>query len=459
MDSNSFGIKRIAVMGLIMSLGGSVAGCGASSDEIQTEQWEIDEDFEGTQVSFDVPQQIPGILTDQVGYETLSDKVLLFRGEGLPKAFSIYDNDTGEVVYTGEIVRSSHDATKDEYVSLGYFSDLEREGNYHVYSDALGESYDFEIRDDIYGDLTDFSCRALFDTMAGETGKRDVLKDSRIADALLLAYEINGKAFKDDLGIPESGNGIPDIVDKAKDEVEGLLDQEELLTQEGTDAARRLRFTAILAKVSVVYEEYDQEFAADCLEKAKDIWNAYISEKAGKSSTDEFYAAAQLYRATGAAEYHDVLLEYFERDDFKELIHSDDSIFMGAVTYLSVSGETDMEICNMLMKELLEKSEEIADKASNSAYLVSDMGMEDGFEQLLKDMRCLTITDYIIYNHEYTTIIENHVHYLMGRNPEAVNYVTTDTGRTYKDLEWEGIMDDPEKNALFIFMLSVLSAD
>ena len=108
------------------------------------------------------------------------------------------------------------------------------------------------------------------------------------------------------------------------------------------------------------------------------------------------------------------------------------------------------------MKYLMNRSEKIAAKASQSTYLVTDAGAKEGFGRMLEDMRCLTITDHIIYNHEYTTIIENHAHYFMGMNPGAVNYVTEDTERTFKDASLGGIMNDPEEDALLIFMLSVL---
>ena len=110
------------------------------------------------------------------------------------------------------------------------------------------------------------------------------------------------------------------------------------------------------------------------------------------------------------------------------------------------------------MKYLMKRAEDIAGRSSKSPYLVTDMSQGGDFEGILRDMRCLTITDHVIYNHEYTTIIENHVHYLCGMNPEAVNYVTEDTARNYSDLGLTGVMDDPLKNSLLIFMLSVLES-
>jgi endoglucanase len=108
------------------------------------------------------------------------------------------------------------------------------------------------------------------------------------------------------------------------------------------------------------------------------------------------------------------------------------------------------------MKLLMKRSEQIASEASKSLYLVTDAESSGRFDRMLDDMRCLTITDHIIYNHEYTTIIENHAHFLMGMNPDAINFVSDDTERTYETAGTTGVLGDPESDALFIFMLSVI---
>jgi endoglucanase len=106
------------------------------------------------------------------------------------------------------------------------------------------------------------------------------------------------------------------------------------------------------------------------------------------------------------------------------------------------------------MKLLMKKASKIAQAARNSAYMVTDTS---DHSRILDDMRVITITDHIIYNYEYTTIIENHAHFLMGRNREAVNYVTDNTEHTYLETgEGTGIMNEPLLNAKFIFMLSVI---
>ena len=44
----------------------------------------------------------------------------------------------------------------------------------------------------------------------------------------------------------------------------------------------------------------------------------------------------------------------------------------------------------------------------------------------------------------------------MGANPKAVNYVSDETERTYTDEAAVGILNDPQADALLVFMLSML---
>ena len=108
------------------------------------------------------------------------------------------------------------------------------------------------------------------------------------------------------------------------------------------------------------------------------------------------------------------------------------------------------------MKELLEKTEKIADGADQSAYYVySDQNRDIG--SILADMRCLTVTNHVIYSHEYTEIIENYAHYLMGRNQDAVNLVDDTTEHTWKDIgNRNGITMQPIEDAEFIILISTI---
>jgi endoglucanase len=222
------------------------------------------------------------------------------------------------------------------------------------------------------------------------------------------------------------------------------------------DLEATVSFAAMMARLSYFYQEYDTEAATAYLKAADRAFTCYLNNRKDAQGPGAFKAAAQLYRATGSDSYSDFMEEFFERSDFNELFEKNENVFLGSVTYLSINEKVDVERCSALMKLLMASSEEIAERASKSGYLVSDMGSGSDFKKMLSDMRILSITNHIIYNYEYTTIIENHIHYLAGMNPEAVNYLTSGTQRSFAEAEVSGIMNDPENDALLVFMLSVL---
>ncbi len=501
-----------------ITIAGSVAGCGASSAELEAEVSEITGGAFAS-VDYQVPVQVPSGLVNQIGYSKGSEKVVVFKGEDISGNFSILNTETGKMVYTGEILKPVYNEQLDEYDSLGYFNDFDEEGQYCIYTDASGESYSFSIKEDAYRDLFTSACKKYYINRCGiglsenyagdsahsachttmarlqedpsvqidvsggwhmdEMARRDAALGSRIAENLLVAYEMNPSAFTDDTGIPESGNQIPDILDEVRYEVEWLLKMQDPRTggeyaaavtdvQKGADVfaapvlvtpvsmEATISFASAMARFSYFYQQYDSEFATTALKAADRAFSCFLNNKRAEDDSAAFKAAAQLYRATGSVAYSDILDGYFARTDFDKLFTSDENIFLGSVTYLSINQKVDVEKCTYLMKLLMKTSENIAAKASASSYLVTDEDTEHGFENMLKDMRCLTITDHIIYNHEYTTIIEDHVHFLSGMNPGAVNYLTDDTERTYVDSGENGVLNDPESVALLIFMLSVL---
>lgn len=512
--------NRIIAAVLLLSLIGSVAGCGASSAEKQIDTTKANAEEVETTASgeYVVPNQIPSVLADQIGYNTESVKTVILHGKKLPKTFSIKELGTKEEKYTGDVVKSVYNDDTKEYTGIGYFTDLKEAGNYYVFADIIGESYSFAISEDAHADVFNEACKkyyinrcgtSLSEDYAGENAHsachttpahlqdhpeteidvtggwhmdeqadRDTTVGCKVAENLLLAFEMNEAAFTDEAGIPESGNEIPDILDEVRYEVEWLLKMQDaktggeygaaltdssgggdvmtypvIVTPVSMDAT--INFASVLAKFSYIYQKYDGEFATTCLKAADRAWSCYFNNQKAQDNTTVFKAAAELYRATGSLGYETVLEEYFAEPEFDRIFNEDENILIGSVVYLSTSQKVDVSRCEYLMKLLMVRSERIAQKATQSAYLVTKTDVKS-FNELLEDMRCLTITDHIIYNHEYTTIIENHAHFLMGMNPGAVNYVTDTTERTYADEAGIGILNDPQADALLVFMLSVL---
>ncbi|MCR5157098.1 MAG: glycoside hydrolase family 9 protein [Butyrivibrio sp.] len=513
-------VKRIIGAGLMVPVVGSVAACGASSDETGQDNFEFSiSGLKSEDVSYEVPKQTPNILVDQKGFKTSSEKTVVFRGEELEGTFGIYDLDSGKLVYTGEISKPVFNEELGEYDSFGRFNDFDAEGSYFIRTGVVGESYSFGISGDYYAEILEDACKKYYMNRCGiavsenygggvahsachtksarlqedpevqidvtggwhmdEQAGRDTGLGCRIADNLLLAYEMNIDVFGDETGIPESGNNIPDILDEVRYEAQWLLKMQDtrtggiygaavtdtsggsdiftapvVVTPVSMDAT--IGFASMMARFSYCYQQFDPDFATTCLKAADRAWTCFLNNKKAIDETAAYKAAAQLYRATGSDTYHEVIKSFFAKSDFFELFENDENIFMGSVSYMSTNQSVDREMCESLMKALMKKASGVAERAGKSPYLVCSGAGKKDFDGLLSDMRCLTITDHIIYNHEYTTIIENHVHYLMGMNPEAVNYVTDDTERTYADTGDIGIMNDPGRDALFIIMLSVL---
>ncbi len=505
------GIKRIVLAGASLLIMGSVAGCGASSAETAAEIVEhtLNVSTGQQKTDYEVKKQYPYIYVNQVGYKPESDKSVVFRAKQLPSEYEIRDLDTGETVYTGEIIKSVYDSETDRYSAIGRFNDFEEEGQYYIYADLIGESYSFSISEEVYDETFLDACRKYFmnrcgiaiaqhgachtaaarlqessDTTLDVTGgwhmdekaDRDSLIGSRIIENLLLAYEMNPGAFGDEEGITESGNEIPDVLDEVKYGAEWLLKMQDertggvyaaALTEGATEffsapvvvanvsMDATINFAASMARFGYIYQKYDPEFATKALRAADRAWECFLNNQKELDNSACFKAAAQLYRATGNAKYNSVLEKYFALEDFTDRFDMEDDILLGAVTYLSTSQAVDKKQCDILIKALMQKSEAIARRSTENSFMVS-ASTEDGFGSLFSDMRCLTITNHIIYNHEYTTIIENHLHYLMGMNPEGINFVTEDTENTFLDEGKAGIMNDPQSDALMIFMMSVL---
>lgn len=201
----------------------------------------------------------PPIVTNQIGYRTNSLKTAVFDGASEERTFDVVNADTGAVVYTGELSAESNCAFSGETNRTGDFSAVTTSGSYYITYGNLEQSYTFQIADDVYHSALDDSVRMLYlqrcgsavedDTFghkachntlatiygtdekidvsggwhdAGDYGRYVVTGAKTVAD-LLYAYQTAPQLFQDDTGIPESGNGVPDILDEARYEIEWML--------------------------------------------------------------------------------------------------------------------------------------------------------------------------------------------------------------------------------------------
>ena len=163
----------------------------------------------------------------------------------------------------------------------------------------------------------------------------------------MLAYSLYPEAFDDALGIPESGNNIPDVLDEVKYELDWLFkmqnseggvyhkvtcanfpnfvmpeeETEELIVTPVSTTATA-DFAAVMAMASYVYAEIDMPYSQKCLdaamkaakyldkhqgiEGAKNPDGIVTGEYPDTNDADErLWAYAELFKATGDTVYDD----------------------------------------------------------------------------------------------------------------------------------------------------------
>jgi len=350
-------------------------------------------------ISSEAPETVyPTIKVNQIGYRPGGEKKALVSGfrEILlcdnATEFQLITTDTQEIVYAGTLsLVDDYDEHSGEAVYVMDFSEWKEEGEYRVifmdYNKVTYGSVPFVIGETVYEQLLSDVCRyyyfqranvALERKYAGEWAREGLfMEDYNMAflsdntkkkdvsggwfDAgdfgkyvdpgatavydLLWAYHFFPEDFTDGQNnIPESGNGIPDLLDEIKVELDFMLKMQD---EDGgffhrvkpDDSSRRIVDTfgsagerekatsatascaAVMAFGSVYYKEFDTEFADVLLSSAENGWK-YVKENPSVISTGTYgtaeltsqklWAACCLYYATGKEEYHDYIKNHVE---------------------------------------------------------------------------------------------------------------------------------------------------
>jgi endoglucanase len=139
--------------------------------------------------------------------------------------------------------------------------------------------------------------------------------------------------------------------------------------------------------------------------------------------TDErYWAAAELYRATGEAEYHEAFRQHYKQGGFSlhELGWADVGGY-GTLAYLLLEpSKTDSELRNALHAGWIEKADEYIRLAEASGYQVA-MGTEDyiwGSSMVLMNRAMhLILAERMTGEGRYRDAALSQSHYLLGQNP------------------------------------------
>ncbi len=430
-----------------------LAGCGSSAAGNPSEMTEAGEQGAGKETGMgELLPSVPGVCIDRMGYEPEKEKLAVFQGTDLPDTFTLREAESGEIVYAGPIEKKGNEEGGAEYNGYGDFTDYQKPGSYYIQIDRYGESYPFLIHDNLYYSLFLRACSRLYDMRGTENGKSAGSEETILTEScrsmyqVLLSYEMFPEVYTDDTGIPESGNGVPDILDICRYEAVWLMEQAEAEKSAGDEW---VYLAAVLAKYAYLTRNEDAEFAGACLQTAENAWKC-VEKDLFVSDDLIALAAAELYRMTGSRQYLGLAEEYLRAGTEREGALTDPEFF-GSITYMNTKNPVDIELCDAMMKKIMEDAEEIAEKAGHNSFLIYGKPGEEEAADLLQQTLRICLVNHIITNHEYSTLIENHFHYLMGRNPDSICYVSY---REEQEMPAGDVMEDTVQISALLFLLS-----
>lgn len=346
-------------------------------------------------VDYVLPQMQPNILIDYHGYQIGSEKEAVVKGASLPTQFQVIDKETKEVVYSGDLTQVTY--LEDGACYMGYinFTEFDKPGTYYLRCDQIGESLAFSIGKEIYQDLFLEQLTAMEAACDEGTISLDGINQ------MLIAYEWYPDLFED-----EDGDEIPDALKR----VSGWIDRNaQSMTAEGD------YLVAVLAKFSYLYQKFDRKYANQCLQMASNLQSQITNHK----NADSFYALAELYRASGLREYETQIREqasFFEASDsYLEQM----GYLYGTMTYLVTRQDIDIDLCSILMANMMARAEEIAEVHSDILHPL--FPRNNGSQELTKKSFELACANYVMNNYQYNHVQEEFFHYMMGRNRDSLS--------------------------------------
>jgi len=439
-----------------------------------------------------------GLAASQVGYGPFMVKQF-----SSPRRFASFQvvSASGEVAFEGgppvrEIPTDALGATRSVFV--GDFTPLRIPGRYRVFTDDGMSSYAFEIGPGVFDAAVRAVQRAFyyqraFTEIDAEHARGPWVHASDVAlappgiakgwhdagDFSLYSASTNSALFwllsaiadfsprEDDTGIPESGNGVPDLLDEARWGLEWLLSVQDpnggfrnTTCQEhygpyGTNRPERMppyragevgtiatgRAVGTLAFASVLYRSHDAAFAERCIKAARAGYR-FLRDRPAENSDGptcpamrqdgdpsvgrdvRMYAAAGLLLATGD---HRLRAEFEE--NYQPLQHDPSylrSNVYAALLYLRASAG-DPERQQAIRRELRRRAEEVRLDGQSHPFQWAGRtfwgSIAAGFQRTAGFSAQACLQDPVGAVADCEQVLAN-VHHALGRNYQLIAYVS-----------------------------------
>ena len=467
---------------------------------------------------------------NQIGFYPEAPKVAIINDDKATE-FIVKSLTTGEVVYKSKLGTTNKSVISDKITRTADFSKVSKPGKYKLNVPGIGDSYTFEIKPQIFCELTKALVKGFYfqrmsmtilPEFGGKWSRAEGHPDNKVIihpaaastnrpagtvisspkgwyDAgdynkyivnsgitmgtLLSLYEDFPKYFDSlKIKIPESGNGVPDLLNEIVWNLRWMLTMQDpndggvynkvtnadfdgfimpavavttrYVVPKGTAAT--LDFAAVMAQASRVYAGFKKVFPGlsdSCMKSAEKAWDwavknpkvAYDQNLMNKTFkpvintggygdsdfTDEFiWAASELYISTGKESYYkahpmfpDTLMPLPSWDNVKLLGYYTLARFEKKLTN---SAKNDFpELKNRIIKT----ADKLAEGISGNAYMTV-MGKSAGdfiwgSNSVATNQGIMLIQAYnLSKNRKYLDYALTNLDYVLGRNATGYSFIT-----------------------------------
>lgn len=312
-----------------------------------------------------------------------------------------------------------------------YAVKVDATGDEIVYSvigieDARQEGADIKFETDYYGAIADSVIDSLtiyYDGKDTSTGNIP-LNDKELRSAIMQSAEglLYIEYYKED-----------DRTEK----IVNLLEQINYLIYESADVDSKdlvldYNLVAVLAKASYDLENF--EVADEAIKQAEKLWEQaeVANDDSDLAEINRSWAAAELYRATGAKTYR-TIVEAISGDISLKGISFEEPGYFALFAYLSANESTSYDISNRMMKFFLNDintrikgtTDDLLNASVKSLEIKNDASeLPDEFLNKIADEATLAMmANYITMSVEYTRYAEDRILFLAGANPTGENYL------------------------------------
>ncbi len=446
---------------------------------------------------------------NQLGYYPESNKVAIIKFSEA-ESYSIIRLPDSTTVWEGNLSNKMFDVDSGDTIRKADFSNFKLEGTF-VLKLSTGEiSLPFIISKDILREVAYSSLRTfyyqrcsyeikelhggiwkrklghpdttvIFHTSTGRSGKAYSAKgwydagdyNKYVVNAgisvanLLQLYELIPQYFADSsLNIPESGNGINDLLDEVKFELDwlstmqdtdggvfhkvttanfsGFIMPEEDVAQRyfvGKGTAATLDFAAMMALAGRIYREIDSTFANTCIQMAEKAWlwainnpnkpfknpsDIFTGEYGDGSFDDEFlWAASELFISTGKIEYLNYLKSKSSAFGKYSVPGWPNVAGLGFHSLAIHSSGIDNEFISKIKNSIINACNQLINEISNSPFRITKTGFFWGSNGAYAQAGVTLIYGFILSNDSsYLKAATELCDYLLGKNATGYSFFT-----------------------------------